>query len=56
MGYMVANIGTKAMGLDEAYLPTCTPNHPGPVTRSMFVIKKVDKVDVFGSDNIIRYG
>ena len=28
----------------------------GPVTRSMFVIKKAEKVDMFGSDNIIRFG
>ena len=56
MGYMVADLGTKTLGLDESYLPTTTQNHPGPVTRSIFVLKKVDKVDVFGSDDIIRYG
>lgn len=53
---MVADIGTKAQGLDEAYLPTCSTTHPGPVSRSVFVIKKVEKVDMFGSDDIIRYG
>ena len=56
MGYLVADIGTKTLGSDESYLPTTTQNHPGPVTRSIFVLKKVDKVDVFGSDDIIRYG
>lgn len=35
---------------------TSTPQHPGPVTRSIFVIKRAEAVDVFGSDNIIRYG
>ena len=44
------------MNLEESYLPTCTPQHPGPVSRSMFVFKKVDKMDVFGSDDIIRFG
>jgi hypothetical protein len=55
-GYLVGDIATKTLGLDEAYQPTCTPQHPGPVTRSIFVLKKVDKVDMFGSDDIIRYG
>lgn len=55
-GYLVTDIGTRALGPDEAYIPTVTPNHPGPVTRSVFVIRKVDKADMFGSDNIIRYG
>lgn len=53
---MVADFGTKALGVDEAYIPTVTQQHPGPVTRSVFVIKKVDKADMFGSDDIIRYG
>jgi len=55
-GYMVTDIGTRSLGPDEAYIPTVTLNHPGPVTRSIFVIRKVDKADMFGSDNIIRYG
>ena len=55
-GYMVADIGARALGADEAFQPTVTPNHPGPITRSMFVISKVEKADMFGSDNIIRYG
>lgn len=44
-GYMVVDIGTKALGVDEAYIPTVTSQHPGPITRSIFIIKKVDKVD-----------
>ena len=52
----MADIGKRALGFDEAFTPTVAQQHPGPVTRSIFVIKKVDKVDVFGSDNIIRYG
>lgn len=53
---MVADLGTKALGPDEAYIPTITSNHPGPITRSVFVIRKVEKADMFGSDDIIRYG
>ena len=35
---------------------TTTKENPGPVTRSIFVIKKAEAFDMFGSDNIIRYG
>lgn len=55
-GYMVADLSTKALGIDEAYIPTTTTQHPGPVSRSIFVIKKAEKSDIFGSDEIIRYG
>lgn len=54
--YVVADLSTKALGIDEAYIPTATPNHPGPVARSIFVIRKAEKADMFGSDDIIRYG
>ena len=53
---MVADIGSRALGFDEAFVPTVAQQHPGPVTRAVYVIKKVDKVDAFGSDDIIRYG
>ena len=53
---MVADLSTKAHGIDEAYVPTVTTTHPGPQSRSIFVIKKVDQSDIFGSDEIIRYG
>ncbi len=55
-GYLVADLSTKALGVDEAYTPTTTSNHPGPVTRSIFVIRKTEKEDLFGNDEIIRYG
>ena len=55
-GYMVADLSTKALGIDEAYVPTVTTTHPGPMSRSIFVIKRVEKSDIFGSDEIIRYG
>jgi hypothetical protein len=55
-GYLVADIGARTNGLEEAYVATTTPNHPGPVSRSIFVIKKAEKVDIFGNDDIVRYG
>jgi hypothetical protein len=55
-GYLVTDIGDKTANLDEAFMVTTTPKHPGPITRSVFVIKKEEASDVYGSDNIIRYG
>lgn len=55
-GYMVADLSTKALGVEEGYVPAVTQTHPGPVTRSIFVIRKAEKADKFGSDEIIRYG
>lgn len=55
-GYLVMDIGDRASGLDEAYMVTTTAQPPGPITRSVFVIKKEEPMDVYGSDNIIRYG
>ena len=37
-------------------MATTTKENPGPVSRSIFVIKKAEKFDIFGSDNVIRYG
>jgi hypothetical protein len=55
-GHLVMDIGTRASGLEEAYQLTSTPQYPGPMTRSVFVIKREEKIDVFGSDDTIRYG
>eukprot|EP00347_Sterkiella_histriomuscorum_P021558 403333558 len=55
-GYMVADIGTRTASLEESYQCTTTTQHPGPITRSIFQITKAEKVDIFGSDDIIRYG
>lgn len=35
---------------------TTTKVNPGPVARSIFIIKKADRIDPFGSDSVIRYG
>lgn len=55
-GYLVMDIGARASTLEESYNVTTTPTQPGPITRSVFVIKKEEAYDMFGSDNIIRYG
>lgn len=40
----------------EAYMVTTTKENPGPIARSVFSIKKAEKFDMFGSDDIIRFG
>jgi hypothetical protein len=55
-GYLVMDIGTRASGLEESYQVTTTAQQPGPISRSIFVIRREEKVDFFGSDDIIRYG
>ena len=55
-GWLVMDIDDKIKQVNEAYMVTTTKENPGPVTRSVFVIKKAEKMDIFGSDNIIRFG
>ena len=50
------DIGSRSSTLEESYSVTTTPTQPGPITRSVFVLKKLEAFDMFGSDNIIRYG
>ena len=50
------DVGSKVSPLDEAYTPTTTPRNPGPITRSIFVIKKAEEFDVLGNDEFVRYG
>ncbi len=57
-GWMVMDMGDRVLGVEEGYqLSTCKDN-PGPVTRSMFVICRAEKQDIFGGPNdpVIRYG
>jgi hypothetical protein len=53
---LVADIGDRVSALEEAYMVTTTPRNPGPMTRSIFVIKRVEPSDVFGNDQYVRYG
>lgn len=55
-GTLVMDIDDKLKQVNEAYMLTTTKEDPGPVTRSVFVIKKAEKFDIFGSDNVVRYG
>jgi hypothetical protein len=55
-GFLVFNTSDKQVGLPESYIVTTTKVNPGPVARSIFVLKRAEKIDIFGSDDIIRYG
>jgi len=55
-GFLVTDIGERQLGVEEAYALTTCKENPGPMTRSIFCINRTEKVDLFGSDDIIRYG
>jgi len=55
-GYLVMDIGVKGSSLDESYMVTTSASPPGNISRSVFVIKREEPIDLFGSDDIIRYG
>jgi hypothetical protein len=57
-GWVVMDIGDRVPNVDEGYAVTSTGEgqNPGPMTRSVFRLTRVDAFDVFGSDQYIRYG
>lgn len=52
------DIGDKVPNVDDGFSVTSTGEgqNPGPMTRSVFRLVKVDDADIFGSDEFIRYG
>ena len=56
-GCLVADLGVRQNNIDESYrLHTSKVHKEQPVSRNVYCVKKVDKCDVFGSDDIIRFG
>ena len=57
-GWIVMDIGTRVPNVDEGYTVTSTGvgQNPGPMTRSVFRLVRVDDCDIFGSDEYVRYG
>jgi hypothetical protein len=57
---MVMDIGDRVPNLEtgEGYNVSSTSKgqNPGPMTRSVYNLKRVDKFDMFGSDEFMRYG
>ena len=52
------DIGDSVPNVPEAYNVTSTGEgqNPGPMTRSVYKLTRVDAVDMFGSDEFIRFG
>lgn len=52
------DIGDRVPNVDEGYTITSTSvgQNPGPMTRSVFAVTRVDKFDMFGDDAYVRYG
>ena len=57
-GWLVMDTGDKVPNVEEAYNITSTSRgqNPGPMTRSIYQLCRVDDVDMFGSDEFIRFG
>ena len=51
------NANDKLPGTDERYMCTTTTDQGiGPANRAVFKIVRVEEADIFGEDNIVRYG
>ena len=52
------DIGDRVPNVEEAYQVTSTSSgqNPGPMTRSVFKLARVEDVDMIGSDEFMRFG
>ena len=57
-GWLTMDIGDKVPNVDESYQITSTSRgqNPGPMTRSVYNLSRVEQADMFGSDQYLRYG
>lgn len=56
-GWLALNTNDKLPGTDERYMVTTTSDPtPVPVSRAVFKIVRHEASDIFGSDDILRYG
>ena len=57
-GWLVVDTGDKCPNVGEAYSVTSTGEgqNPGPMTRSVFSLQRVDASDMFGADEFVRFG
>lgn len=55
-GELVCDLGVRQNNIDESYRLHTSRVHKGPVSRNVFRVEKVDAADIFGSDDIIRFG
>ena len=56
-GWLALNTNDRCPGSDEKYVLTTTSEEQiGPANRAVFKIVRVEDMDIFGSDDIVRYG
>ena len=56
-GWLAMNTNDRCPGPEERYMCTTTTDQGvGPISRAVFKIVRVEDMDIFGSDNIVRYG
>lgn len=55
-GHLAADLGVRQANIDEAYRLNTSKANSGPVTRNVFTVERYEKADIFGSDNVIRFG
>lgn len=56
-GWLALNTNDRSPGTEERYVLTTTSDaNCGPVNRAVFKIIRCEESDMFGSDNIVRYG
>jgi len=55
-GQLVCDLGVRQNNVDESYRLHTSQVHQGPVTRNVYNVVRVEAADVFGCDNIIRFG
>jgi hypothetical protein len=57
-GWLTVDVGDKVPNVEEAYCVTSTSRgqNPGPMTRSVYQLTRVEDGDIFGSDQYLRYG
>lgn len=55
-GHLVADVGVRQTNIDESYRINTSKIQGRPITRNIFVLSKVEKQDIFGSDDLIRFG
>lgn len=55
-GYLAVDMDKPQTGVRDSCKLSTAPCNQGPCTRNVFGIKRVEKMDIFGADDIVRYG
>jgi len=55
-GYLAVDVGTPQTGIPDTCKLSSAPCRQGPCTRAVFGIQKTEKMDIFGADDIVRFG